>query len=116
MILVSANRNFFALYTNKQLLHVFSSSTTELLKRGIIVEGVCMIESNSAKNLLALLTLKGKIIIYEVINPDYPSIDSVKIKFETSIQQLLKNSQQKISNSNEEGDKKALSNQALVHV
>jgi ABC-type uncharacterized transport system permease subunit len=85
VILIAANKNFFALYTNKQLLHVFSSSTTELLKRGIIVEGVCMIESNSNMNLLAMLTLKGKIIVYEVINPDYPSIDSVKIKYETSI-------------------------------
>ena len=66
-------------------MHVFSSSTTELLKRGIVVEGVCMIESNSSMNLIALLTLKGKIIVYEVINPDYPSIDSVKIKYETNV-------------------------------
>ena len=45
-LLVKANKNFFAIYTNKQLLHIFSSSTTELIKRGILVEGVCMIQSN----------------------------------------------------------------------
>ena len=59
VLLVSANKNFFAIYTNKQLLHVFSSSTTELIKRGILVEGVCMIESNQSLNEIALLTLKG---------------------------------------------------------
>jgi len=36
-ILLTANKNFFALYTNKQQLHVFSSTTTELIKKGIVV-------------------------------------------------------------------------------
>ena len=66
-----------------------------------------MIESNSSMNLIALLTLKGKIIVYEVINPDYPSIDSVKIKYETNVQHLLKNALQKISGGQgEETDQK----------
>ena len=59
VVLVSANRNFFAIYTNKQLLHVFSSATIELIKRGILIEGVCMIQENLNLNQLALLTFKG---------------------------------------------------------
>jgi len=70
VLLLTANSNFFALYTNKQLLHVFSSSTTELIKRGILLEGVCMISSNSNNNRIALLTLKGMVHLYEVVNPD----------------------------------------------
>lgn len=64
VLLITANRNFFAFYTNKQLLHVFSSSTTELIKRGILLEGVCMIESNQSINRIILLTIKGMIYVY----------------------------------------------------
>lgn len=84
-LLVKANRNFFAIYTNKQLLHIFSSSTTELIKRGILIEGGCMIESNQKLNKIALLTLKGQIYIYKVTNPDFPSIDSVQLEMRTCI-------------------------------
>lgn len=89
VLLMTANRNFFALYTNKQQLHVFSSTTVELIKKGVVLEGVCMIESNQKLNLMALLTLRGKIFVYKVVNPDYPSIDSLRLQYSTSIQQLL---------------------------
>jgi len=49
-MLITANKNFFAIYTNKQQLHVFSSTTTELIKKGIVIEGVCMIDSNQEQN------------------------------------------------------------------
>ena len=91
VLLLTANRNFFAIYTNKQLLHIFSSSTTELIKRGILIEGVCMIESNQESNRISLLTLKGQLIVYDVVNPDVISIDCVKPCFSASIQTLLKN-------------------------
>lgn len=91
VLLLTANPNFFALYTNKQLLHVFSSSTTELIKRGILLEGVCMISSNTSNNRIALLTLKGVVHIYEVVNPDIQSIDGVKPLYKSDIQNVLKN-------------------------
>jgi len=77
-LLVTANRKFFGIYTNKQQLHIFSSTTTELIKKGILVQGACMIDSNETLNQISLLTLKGNIIVYKVINPDSPTIDSVK--------------------------------------
>jgi hypothetical protein len=39
------------------------------------------------------LTLRGKIYIYRVLNPDYPNIDSVRLEYETSIQHILRNCQ-----------------------
>jgi hypothetical protein len=42
--LISANKLFFAIYSNKQLLHVFSTNTIEIIKRGLLVEGACLIE------------------------------------------------------------------------
>jgi hypothetical protein len=70
VLLMSANKNYFALYTNKQLLHVFSSSTTEVIKRGILIEGVCMMDSNHHNDTIALLTLKGTVIVYQVKSPE----------------------------------------------
>lgn len=66
VLLVSGNRNFLAIYTNKQLLHIFSSSSTDLIKRGILIEGVCMMAQNQKLNKLAFLTFKGKIVIYSI--------------------------------------------------
>ena len=92
-VLVKANKNFFAIYTNKQLLHLFSSSTTQLIRRGILVEGVCMIQANQNLNKLALLTIKGQIYIYKISNPDCPSGDSVKLVMRTDIQDILQQAQ-----------------------
>lgn len=93
VLLVTANRNFFALYTNKQQLHIFSSTTVELVKKGIVLEGVCMIESNQDLNQIVVLTLRGNVIVYKVLNPDFPSIDSVRVEYQTSIQHILRNAQ-----------------------
>jgi hypothetical protein len=89
VLLLTANTNFFALYTNKQLLHVFSSNTTELIKRGILLEGVCMITSNQER--IALLTLKGIVHVYEVVNPNIQSIDCVRPLFQSNIQNVMRN-------------------------
>lgn len=64
VLLVTANRNFFSIYTNKQQMHTFSSTTMELIKKGIVIEGVCMIECNQLQNQIAVLTLKGTIFVY----------------------------------------------------
>ena len=42
--LICANKSFFAIYSNKHLLHVFSTNTIEIIKRGLLVEGACLIE------------------------------------------------------------------------
>jgi len=46
VLLISANRNFFALYTNKQNLHLFSAASCDLIKKDLFIEGVCMMVSN----------------------------------------------------------------------
>jgi hypothetical protein len=85
VLLITANRNFFALYTNRQNLHLFSSSTTELIKRGILLEGVCMITSNATNNRIAMVTLKGLLHVYQVVNPDIQSMDCVKPLFTNNL-------------------------------
>jgi hypothetical protein len=52
-----------------------------------------MIESSQSQNLVALLTLRGKIYIYRVLNPDYPNIDSVRLEYSVSVQHILRNCQ-----------------------
>ena len=89
---MTANKDFYALYTNKQQLHIFSSSTTEVIKRGILLEGVCMIQTNQSLRQLAMLTMKGGIYVFEVNNPDYTVQETVKKVLQTSIQDILKNS------------------------
>ena len=42
LVLVTGNENFFCFYTNRQQLHVFSSASLELIQRGIVIEGVCL--------------------------------------------------------------------------
>jgi hypothetical protein len=88
-VLVKANKNFFAIYTNKQLLHIFSSSTTQLIRRGILVEGVCMIQSNQNLNKLALLTIKGQVIIYKIAGQDGSIGDPVRLESRTDMQEIL---------------------------
>jgi hypothetical protein len=44
LALICANKLFFAIYSNKQLLHVFSTNTIEIVKRGLLIEGACLIE------------------------------------------------------------------------
>lgn len=90
VLLLTANSNFFSLYTNKQQLHVFSSNTTELIQRGLVIEGVCMMAQNQENNLLGLLNLKGNVLVYKVVSPDYPSINSVVLQHEASLQSILK--------------------------
>ncbi len=46
LALICANKLFFAIYSNKQLLHVFSTNTIEIIKRGLLIEGACLIEQN----------------------------------------------------------------------
>lgn len=80
VVLVTGNRNFFAIYTNKQLLHIFSSSTVQLIKRGILIEGVCMIQHNQNLRKLVLLTFKGQILVYDVIDSTSSHInDEIKL-------------------------------------
>ena len=89
VLLVGANRSFFVLYTNKQQMHVFSSTSTELIKRGIVVEGVCMLHTIEATKQIVVLTLKGNILVYKVLT-DFPTIDSVRLEHQTNILPLLR--------------------------
>lgn len=108
VLLMTANKDFYALYTNKQQLHIFSSSTTEVIKRGILLEGVCMIQTNQSLRQLAMLTMKGNIYVFEVNNPDYTVQETVKKVLQTSIQDILKNSQLSMAAEN--------LNNELIHV
>lgn len=46
LTLVTGNERFFVLYTNRQQVHVFSSTTFELIQRGLLIEGGCMLAEN----------------------------------------------------------------------
>jgi len=72
VVLVSGNRNFFAVYTNRQNLHIFSATSCELLKKGLFIEGICMMVANEKTNQLALLSIRGAILVYQIVNPDFP--------------------------------------------
>ena len=70
-------------------MHVFSSTSTELIKRGIVIEGVCMLHTCEATKQIVVLTLKGSVFVYKVLT-DFPTIDSVRLEHQTSINGLLK--------------------------
>ena len=52
-----------------------------------------MVSSNSSNNRIALLTLKGVVHLYEIVNPDIQSIDGVKPLYKSDLQNVLKNQQ-----------------------
>lgn len=51
-----------------------------------------MIDSNFRNNTIALLTLKGEIHVYQVLNPEQ-NPDCVKPTYSTNIQTILKSQQ-----------------------
>ena len=91
------------MYTNRQLLHVFSSTTTEVIKRGVLLEGVCMIDSNQNNDLMALLTLKGVIHVLQIQSVDGGG-EPVKPYYKAEIQSLLKSQQTKMLLANQTSD------------
>ena len=76
-IMFTANSKFFSIYTNEGQLLIYSASTWKTIKGGLIIEGVCFLDSNEEASSLAIVTLKGQITFYRVKNPDYPTMDSL---------------------------------------
>lgn len=48
-----------------------------------------MIAQNESQNLIALLTMKGTIMVYKILNPDFPTINSLKLEYEVSIARII---------------------------
>jgi len=89
--LATANPYFFALCTSQGSLHVYSSRTFMCVAGGIQIEGVCMMESSHESMTLALLTLKGALYLFRVINPDASlSQPQCQLLCQTTLTQLLK--------------------------
>lgn len=49
-----------------------------------------MMAQNQEDNLIALLNLKGNILVYKVISPDYPTINSVAHQYDASLAAILR--------------------------
>ncbi len=88
---------FYAVYTTKQQLAIFSTKLTQCIKSGLQLENVCLLTGNSKCQKLALLTLKGQVQLYKV--RDIQALDSCVLEVQASIVDVLKirNSQQQQS-------------------
>lgn len=73
LTLVAGNEKFFVIYTNRQQVHVFSSTTFELIQRGQLIEGGCMLAENGETSQFAVVTLRGVIHVYKVATGAYSS-------------------------------------------
>ena len=70
VIFATANPMFYALYTTQSQLHIFSSRSTQVIKQGLSLDGVCMLASNDCNSngvqmqstgKLCTVTLKGTV-------------------------------------------------------
>jgi hypothetical protein len=65
---------FYAIYTTKQQLAIFSTKQLVCIKSGLQIEQVCMLAGNSKCSKLALLTLRGSLQLYKI--KDAQALDS----------------------------------------
>lgn len=93
VILSTHNSKFFSLYTNEGQLQIYSSRTFRQLKSGLIIEGVCMIDSNEDIQVLVLLTLKSVVKFYKVKSTDISTVDGFVLEQEANFSEILKQRQ-----------------------
>jgi hypothetical protein len=81
VILTTGNSAFFVLYTSDGQLNIFSSRGLKQIKGGLMIEGICMIESNEETLTMAVVSLKGVITLYKVKSPDEIVPDQCSIEW-----------------------------------
>lgn len=59
VVLYNANASFYTLYTNEFKLSIYSTRSTQLVKSGLFLDGLCMMETNEVSGRLAGLSIKG---------------------------------------------------------
>ena len=88
---------FYALYTTRSLLNIYSSRSTQVIKQGLTLDGVCMLASsdcNSAEmssqgyGKLCTLTLKGMVQMYKI--KDVQSLESCVLEWSSSLAEPLR--------------------------
>ena len=65
---------FYAVLTTDNKLSIFSTRSTQLIKGGLILDGVCMLSSNGECSMLCTITLKGSVSLFRI--KDVQSLDS----------------------------------------
>ena len=70
--MVSVNKSFFTLYTQQGQLQIFSTRTTELVTKGLYMDGICFLQSNEKCDMLVAANMKGMVIGYKIKNVNFP--------------------------------------------
>lgn len=56
------------MYTSEGQFWLFGSRTLNTLKKGLFMEGICMMDSNEELQLIAMLNMKCSVMVYKVKN------------------------------------------------
>ena len=105
----TANSVFYAVITTENKLNVYSTRSTQLIKAGLILDGICLLTSNGLCSMLCTVSLKCIVQLFRV--KDVQSLDSCVLIWSFSIGDILKfksslEAQKKsISMSEKSGDK-----------
>ncbi|CDW71962.1 protein hira [Stylonychia lemnae] len=90
VVLTCVCHSFFILYTNLGQLQIFSTRTTQLIRGGLIQEGICFLECSEESMSFTTLNLKGQLNIYKMKNVDYPSVDTCMLLWSASVIEILR--------------------------
>ena len=74
--------------TTENKLNIYSTKSTQLIKGGLILDGVCMLASNGECSMLCTLTLKGVVSLFKV--KDIQSLESCVQTWTSSLGDVLK--------------------------
>lgn len=88
VVLATANRAFYAVYTTTSTLNIFSSVSTQLIKNGLALEGICFMASNGTAGKLATVSIKGNVSLFKV--KDVQSLDSCVLQWQASVSDVIK--------------------------
>lgn len=100
VIQVTANSLFYALYTTKSQLSIYSSRSTQVIKDRLQLDNVCMLASTdgkvsdssmaeqAAEGMLCTISQKGSVSLFKV--KDEQSLQSCMLMWQTSLVEPLK--------------------------
>ena len=99
---------FYILYTSSGKLSIYNSRTISPIRQGMLIDGVCFIDSNEENMTFAVLTLKGVLSLYKVkivaefASSFQQSLDACALNYQCSIFDILKqrNSQSSLFSAN----------------
>lgn len=74
--------------TTDNKLNIYSTRSTQLIKAGLILDGICMMASNGECSLLCTLSMKSVVQLFKV--KDVQALDSCVLVWSISIADILK--------------------------